>query len=257
MPELSHKVTIKTPSQIKLMEEGGKRLARIKAELKKSIKVDVSADKIEQLATKLIEKEGGKPSFKMVQGYNWSTCVNINEGLVHGIPKSSIIFSRGDVVSVDVGLYFKGFHTDTSLTLYLGKDEKIIGFLAVGKEALGAAINKARVGGRVYDLSKVMQDTIERAKLTPIKALVGHGIGKQLHEEPQIPCFVHGERKNSPRLIDGMTIAIEVMYTRGNEAVELADDRWTIATSDGKISALFEETVLVTKKGPRVLTVLN
>ena len=257
MPELSYKVTIKTPSQIKLMEEGGKRLARIKTKLKESIEVGVSASEIELSATKLIEKEGGKPSFKMVQGYNWSTCINVNAGLVHGIPKSSIIFSPDDIVSVDVGLYFKGFHTDTSFTVYLGKDEKIVEFLAVGKEALRAAINKTRAGGRVYDLSKVMQDTIEKAKLTPIRALVGHGIGRQLHEEPQIPCFVYGEKINSPGLVEGMAIAIEVMYAKGNKAVELASDKWTITTSDGKISALFEETVLVTKKGPRVLTVLN
>jgi methionyl aminopeptidase len=257
MPDLSHKVTIKTPSQIKIMEEGGKKLAKIKEELENQIEVGVCATDIEDLATDLIKKGGGKPSFKMVPGYHWSTCININAGLVHGIPKSSVKINREDIVSVDVGFYYKGFHTDTSFSKYLGKDKKRKKFLLVGKEALRAAINKTYSGKRVYDLSKAMEDVLKREKLTPIKALVGHGIGKNLHEEPQIPCFVQGSRKESPKLAKGMTIAIEVMYTKGREAVELESDRWTITTSDGKISALFEETVLVTSKGPRVLTVTN
>ncbi|MGD8744163.1 MAG: type I methionyl aminopeptidase [Candidatus Woesebacteria bacterium] len=248
---------IKSKEDIKVMTEGGKKLFRVKEKLKDEISVGASAYDIDRLADKLIKKEGAKASFKMVPKYSWATCVNVNEGVVHGIPKKSVVFEKGDVVSVDVGVYYKGFHTDTSFTVGLEADGKIEGFLNAGKAALRAAIEAVRAGNRIYDISGSIQEILEENGYEPIRALVGHGIGKNLHEEPQIPCFVSGVREESPRIKAGSTFAIEVMYTAGSPEIELDDDGWTISVRDGKISALFEETVAVTKKGQKVLTEYN
>ena len=209
---------------------------------------------IEKLASKLIQDQGGRASFAMVPNYQWSTCVNVNEGLVHGVPKESVVFAKGDVVSVDVGIFYKGYHTDTSITVGLDLEGKMIHMLDIGKKALKKAIKKAKLGNRVYDISKAMQDTIENGGYTPVKALVGHGIGKSLHEEPQIPCFVQNTREKSPEIREGMVIAIEVMYAMGKEGIKIDEDGWTISMRDGKISALYEDTVAITAKGPIVLT---
>jgi len=235
------------------MSEGGRKLAEVKARLKEKIDVGVSAMEIEDLAVKLIEKEGGESSFKMVPNYEWATCVNLNEGVVHGIPKQEMVFENGDIVSVDVGIYYKGFHTDTSFSVSV-KDDKHEKFLNVGKEALEKAIKQAKPGNRVYDISETIEKVLKKGNCLPIKVLVGHGIGKELHEEPQIPCFVNGKREDYPLIPEGAALAIEIMYTKGDGNVRVATDGWTIETRDGKISALFEETVVVTKKGPIIIT---
>lgn len=251
------KINPKTPGEIKKMRDGGARLASIKNALKDQIKVGVSAGEIEKLATSLIKKTGGKPSFKMVPGYSWSTCVNVNEGVVHGIPHEAIVFKSGDIVSVDVGLYYKGFHTDTSFSVYLGKDQKMEKFLTAGKEALQVGIKKALANNRIYDISKAIEDSLKRNDLSPVRALVGHGIGKKLHEEPMIPCFTKQERKETYKIPNGATFAIEVMYVGGSDKLALEEDGWTISTKDGSISGLFEETVVVAKNGPEILTLGN
>ena len=246
--------TQKTEEEIAIMKEGGARLGRVKANLRKMVKEGMAASQIEEEANRLIEKEGGKASFKMVEGYSWATCINVNAGLVHGIPKQSLIFKKGDVVSVDVGLYYQGFHTDTSFTTAIEPTDEVKRFLEVGEDALKKAINKVIVGNRIFDISLAIQDTIESAGYSPIRALTGHGVGKELHEEPKITCFVIGSRQDSPEIKPGMTLAIEVMYAQGKPDVELGRDGWTISVRDGKISALFEETVAVTPHGPLVLT---
>ena len=251
---MMHTINIKTQDEIKTMSEGGKRLAEVKKEVENAIKPGVNAMQIEELVTDLIEKRGGKPSFKMVPGYKWSTCVNVNEGLVHGIPKDSVIFEKGDVVSVDMGIFFKDFHTDTSLTVALSPSGKVIHMLDTGKKALKKAVKMAVPGGRIYDISKAIQDTVEKGGYTPVRALVGHGIGRDLHEGPQIPCFVRGTREKTPEIKEGLVIAIEVMYVAGKEDVKVEADGWTISMRDGKISALYEDTVAITAKGPKVLT---
>jgi methionyl aminopeptidase len=248
------KILAKTPDELKLMIEGGKKLARVKNRLSKAVKVGIAASHIENLATELIEKEGGEPSFKKVPGYHWSTCVNINEGVVHGIPKKEVEFSQGDVVSVDVGMYYRGFHTDTSFTVGLGIDKKKKKFLKAGERALNAAIAKARAGARIYDISEAIESNLAPFGYNPVKSLVGHGVGRQLHEEPQIPGITYGERRNSPIIPEGATLAIEVIYSMGSPDIELGRDGWTLSMRDGKISALYEETIAVTKKGTIVLT---
>ncbi len=247
-------IKIKTDDEIKVMAEGGKKLVRVKKALVEAIKPGVRASEIEGLAVKLIKDEGAEASFAKVPGYRWATCINVNQGLVHGIPRPSVVFKLGDVVSVDVGLYYKGFHTDTSMTVGLNLDAGNSRFLDAGREALEKAINKAKVGNYVFDISKAIESTIEAQGYAPIRALVGHGVGRDLHEEPQIPCFVPGKISESAKIEPGMVLAIEVMYAQGEDKVELSSDGWTIAMRDGKISALFEDTVAVTKKGPLVLT---
>jgi len=248
------KVQIKTSKELQIMREGGKKLATVKSKLSEAVKEGVNAEKIENLAVKMIKKEGGKPSFKTVPDYYWATCVNINEGVVHGIPKDSLIFKKGDVVSVDVGMFYKGFHTDTSFTVGVKVDDKTKRFIDTGKKALVEAIKKARPGNRIYDISESIESVLLKAGYKPVRALVGHGVGRELHEDPQIPCFTSGNYSDSPIIDEGAVIAIEVMYTMGSPNLVLDEDGWTISTADGKIAGLFEETVAVIDKGPKILT---
>ncbi|OGM28069.1 type I methionyl aminopeptidase [Candidatus Woesebacteria bacterium RIFCSPLOWO2_01_FULL_39_61] len=249
-----NKIIPKTLEEIKIMTEGGEKLSKVKARLKKEVKEGVNAKEIDRLAEDLIIKSGGKSSFKMVKGYFWATCININQGVVHGIPGKGVIFKKGDLVSVDLGIYYKGYHTDTSFSVGLEVGYETKNFLEAGETALVNAIDAARVGNRIYDISREIETVLRKNNLSPIRALVGHGIGKKLHEDPQIPCFVSGEKSKSPEIPNNATLAIEVMYCRGKGDVALSHDGWTIVTSDGTISALFEETIAVTKNGPIILT---
>ena len=254
MPRIKAGVSIKTPDEIKIMQEGGIKLSGVKEKIRKEVKIGMRASDIEDIAQSEIKKAGGKASFAMVPGYSWATCVNVNEGVVHGIPHKSVKFKKGDLVSVDVGMFFKGYHTDTSFSIGLDVDKKLNDFMKAGQKSLDNAIGKAQIGNKIYDLSEAMQGTLKSAGLSPVRSLVGHGIGRNLHEEPQIPCFILGERKDSVDIVEGMVLAIEVMYTKGNPRVITQEDGWTIAIASGRISALYEETVAVTSSGPLVLT---
>lgn len=236
------------------MAEGGRKLAFVRDQLEKACVAGENALAVEDLATKLIIEAGGKPSFKMVPGYSWSTCINVNDGVVHGIPKAQTVFKNGDIVSVDVGMFYKGFHTDTSTSVVIEGTKEQKKFLGVGKEALHLAIEAVRIGNEIADISRAMQSTLQKAKYSPIKALTGHGVGRDLHEDPYVPCFVTGTKADHIKIEEGMVLAIEVMYAKGGSDIALAKDGWTIVTADGTISALFEETVAVTSDGPLVLT---
>lgn len=236
------------------MLEGGKKLARVKKGLAEATKAGVSSMDIEKLAVKLIEEEGAEGSFNKVPGYSWVTCINVNDGLVHGIPSKDVIFKSGDIVSIDVGVFYKGFHTDTSISVGIDLSPNDKKFLNIGQMALEKAITKARVGNYVYDISSAIESVIEAHGYSTIKALVGHGVGRELHEDPQIPCFVPGRISDSPKIEPGMVFAIEVMYAAGSDKVQILEDGWTIAMRDGKMSGLFEESVAISPKGPIVLT---
>lgn len=251
------KIKLKTPQQVEVMKEGGQKLGVIRDALATMIKEGVSAWDVEMEANRLIELSGGKASFKMVPGYSWATCVNVNTGVVHGIPKKTTVFKNGDVVSVDVGLFYKNMHTDTSTSVVVGQDRGKISFLKVGRNAVDMALEKVVAGNRVYDISLVLQSVVEGGACNVVRALTGHGIGESLHEEPYVPCFVQkgdSARLKTPEIVPGMVIAVEVMYTQGSGEIETLEDGWTIVTQDGKISALFEETVAVGNNGPIVLT---
>lgn len=247
------KMQIKSPSEIEKMRKGGAKLGGIKEKLKRAIHQGVSAAEIENLAQDLIRKSGAESSFAMVPGYSWATCINVNDGVVHGIPKSELVFREGDLVSVDVGIYYLGFHTDTSFTVLIGQDKEKEMFLQVGQTALQKAISNAVPGNSLGDISAAMESCLLESKCSPIRALVGHGIGKNLHEDPMIPCYT-GYSGESLKLVDGMALAIEVMYAQGSHEVKTDKDGWTIRTKDGKMAALFEETVALTKAGPVILT---
>lgn len=247
-------IPIKSKREIEIIKEGGKRLSRVKRVLKSLIKKGVSAWEIDKEAEKQILKLGGKPSFKAVPGYSWATCVNVNSGIVHGIPKKEVVFEEGDLVSVDLGMLFGGFHTDTSFSILIGKNKEKEKFLQVGRKALDLAIQNTRVGNRIFDISETIETTLNKSGYRPARSLFGHGIGRSLHEEPQIPGFVYASYEDTPEIKLGMVFAIEVIYVMGNEKLVLEEDGWTISTADGKISALFEDTVVVTPQGPLVVT---
>lgn len=249
-----HNINIKTLEEIEIMKVGGTLLSAIKLKLKENVKEGVSAYVIEKLANELIAKTGGAASFKMVEGYSWATCISVNEQVVHGIPKKTTIFKDNDVVSVDVGLFYKGFHTDTSFSVGIKPSKEVKDFLEAGDKAVKTAIKKCIPGNFVFDLSYAMEKNITSAGYHPVHALVGHGVGRNLHEEPQVPCVAYGVREESVKLVEGLVLAIEVMYGQGTGEVYKEDDGWTISVRDGKISGLFEETVAITADGPFVLT---
>lgn len=248
-----HKITIKSPEEVAIMREAGNKLRNVKKGLKKAVVAGENALAVEELAVKLIKKEGAETAFTKVKGYSWATCINMNDGVVHGIPKKDMVFKKGDIVSVDVGLYFNGFYSDTSFTVLVGADPRKAHFLDIGQSALKNAIKEARPGKNLGDISRQIEDTLERAGFSPIRALVGHGIGRELHEDPMVPCFT-GYPEQNLKLVEGMVLAIEVMYTEGSPDIVLDRDGWTIRTKDGKMAALFEETVAITKDGPFILS---
>lgn len=246
-------IIAKSKEEIKIMKEGGQKLKSVKEALRKMVGVGVTSEEIDREAESLIAKVGGKPSFKTVKNYYWSTCININDGVVHGIPGKAP-FKNGDIVSIDVGLFYKGFHTDTSFTVSVGEvPEKVERFLETGKKALRESIARVRAGNKISDISKTMQSILKAGGYSPVEAVTGHGIGKSLHEEPHIHCFWK-EGMRDEEIPEGASFAIEVIYMEGLPDLVLLDDGWTLATKDGKIAALFEETVVATGQGPRVLT---
>ncbi len=236
--------------------QGGRLLAEVKQQLVNSAKPGTDLESIEALATKLLNQTGGQPSFKMVPGYHWSTCININSGIVHGIPKGTL--KSGDLVTIDVGLYFKGYHTDTSTSFIVGSaPDTTRHFLQAGIDTLPLAIDQARPGNHVWDISNAIQESIEAAGYQVVRDLTGHGVGKKLHQNPAIPCFTSGSRTNTPVLTQGQALAIEVMYVQGDWHTVTAPDRWTISTRDGNLSAVFEETIILTADKPLVVTAIT
>jgi len=253
------KFQLKTDTDIQTMTEGGAKLALVRDALASFVKAGMTTMDIEKEAMRLIKEQGGKASFAMVPGYKYATCVNVNDEVVHAVPNERVI-KPGDIVGIDVGIFYKGFHTDTAVTVLVPNknskvDPKVEKFLEVGRMGLKKAILEAKPGKRIADISKAMQTAVENAGYSVVQALTGHGVGRNLHEEPAIPCFVLGSYENSPKIVPGMVLAIEIMYNMGESDVMYKNsDGWTINTADGTISGLFEETVAVTKDGPIVLT---
>jgi len=249
-----HKANLKNKSQIGIMTEGGKRLNEIKSKLNDAVKTGISAFEVETLANKLIKRSNGEASFMKVPGYHWATCVNVNDGVVHGIPKLETVFRDDDLVSVDIGLLYKGFHTDTSFSKYLGKNPDKKKFLKTGRSALEAGIKQFIDGNKVGDISGAIEDELRKNGYSPISSLTGHGIGKELHEDPRVPCMRLGSPDEQVELKAGMVLAIEVMYTEGKDRIKIESDGWTISTKDAKIASLWEETVALTSSGRIILT---
>jgi len=254
-------IPLKTEKEIKIMKEGGKRLAWVFSQVLREIRPGVSLRQLDSLAERLIEKQGGTPSFKTVKGYKWATCININQGVVHGIPNDYRI-EKGDLVSLDMGMLYGGFHTDMARTLCVRTQNsklktKKLNFLEAGKNALRAAIGAAKAGNHVGHISAAIEKEIKKAGFSPIEVLTGHGVGKNLHEEPQIPCLLKEEIEKTPLLKSGMTLAVEVIYAENNPELVIGEDGWTIKTADNGLAGLFENTILVTERSPIILTPLE
>jgi methionyl aminopeptidase len=254
------KADLKKDKEIAIMLDGGKKLGQIRDQLEKFTQPGISLLQIEEKAQALIKKTGGKAGFATVPGYNWATCTNLNEGIVHGIPTDRVV-QVGDLVSIDIGLLYKGFHTDTC-TSFLAKNgqeiknqKQINHFLQVGKQALNAAIKQVKPGRRVGHISQAIQTTIEDNGYACSYELTGHGVGRQLHEYPPIPCILNTDLDKTPMLKPGMTLAIEVIYAMGKpDTYTDKNDGWTIKMTDGNISAVFEKTIAITKDDYLIVT---
>jgi len=264
-------IPVKSPKEIAIMVEGGEKLKLVLGKVMTLVKPGISTLELDKIAEKEMIALGGKSSFKMVPGYHWATCITLNNEVVHGIPKKNKIIKDGDSVGIDAGMYYKGFHTDTSWSIKVksplqGKQKSLTGqakvktdgdnFLEAGEKALTKAIEQVKPGNYVGDISLAIQKEIEGAGYSPVRVLTGHGVGRELHEEPMIPCFFQkgADRRKTPLLKEGMVLAIEVIYNLGSPEVVLTNDGWTIVTEDGKIAGLFEKTVAVIADGHLILT---
>ncbi|MCX8009099.1 MAG: type I methionyl aminopeptidase, partial [Patescibacteria group bacterium] len=229
--------------RIEQQRVGGKKLGNILQKLLEKAQIGVSLLEIEKEAQRLIADAGGSPSFQTVKGYQWVTCLCVDDDVVHGIP-TEYKLQEGDVLTIDVGMLYGGYHTDTAWTKIITKNSQFMKnddhmrelqqFLKVGKQALWESITQARAGNRVGHISQVIQRKIEGAGYSVVKALVGHSVGKSLHETPQIPGYLNSSIEKTPLLTEGMTLAIEVIYAQGSGDIVYAnDDGWTLATRDG------------------------
>ena len=248
-------IIYKNAEEISIIREGGKIAAAVMERLSGSIHPGMSTLEIDRLAQDLIIEKGAQPSFKGFEGYRFSTCINVNEGVVHGIPKKTVILNLGDVLKVDLGVLYKGFHTDTAFSCLVGAgphSEEKLRFLETGKKALTAAIGRCQVGNRIGDISSTIQDIVEGAGYHVVEELVGHGVGRRLHEDPQVPGL--GKPHTGALLKEGMTLAVEVIYTSAPSQIVSGADGWTLSAVNGRIAGLFEHTVSLSKKGVEVLT---
>ena len=252
-------ITVKSAKEIKILKEGGKILASVLREVEKNVRPGVATIELDELAEKLIRRAGGEPSFKNYKTrddripYPASLCVSINDEVVHGIPSKEKILIEGDIVGLDLGMKYKGLYTDMATTAPVGEiDVKAKELIKETKEALKKGIKEAREGNRIGDISFAVQKYIEKNKFSVIRNLAGHGVGYKVHEEPEIPNF--GKKGVGEILKKGMILAIEPMVTTGRHEIILDDDNWTWRTKDGSLSAHFEHTIVVAKKGGEVLT---
>ena len=247
-------VTLKSPREIDLMAQAGAIVAGTLQLVGTLVGPGVSTEELDAEAERFIRSHrGATPSFKGLYGFPRSLCISINEEIVHGIPSPRRILREGNIVSVDVGVFLHGFHADSAATFPVGpiapEAERL---LAVTRQALVEGIAQARVGNHVGDIGHAIQKTAESAGFGVVRELVGHGVGQRMHEDPQVPN--HGQPGRGPRLQAGMTLAIEPMITAGSYATRVLDDKWTVVTEDGSLSAHFEHTVAITREGPRILT---
>lgn len=244
---------IKTEEEIELMRGSARVVAETLRLLGSAVKPGVTTKELDELAEQHIRSRGGLPSFKGYRGFPASICASVNSEVVHGIPGPKKL-EDGDIISIDVGVLKEGYHGDGAATFAVGRvSEEATRLLRTTRGALEAGIAAARAGNRVSDISGAVQGVVEAAGFSVVRDLVGHGIGQQMHEEPQIPNFVGGGQ--SPALAKGMTLAIEPMVNAGAYGITVKDDAWTVVTCDGSLSAHFEHTVAVTGDGAETLTV--
>lgn len=246
-------VTIKSEREIELMRESCRLLAIVHKELEEAVRPGMSTMDIDVMGDTLIRKLGGIPNFKNYNGYPASICVSVNDEVVHGIPNKSRILQEGDIVSLDAGLIYKGYHSDAARTHAVGQiSPEARKLIDVTRESFFAGAKMARAGNHLFDISNAIAAYVEPYGYGIVRDLVGHGIGTSLHEDPQIPNFA--QRRKGLKLQAGMTLAIEPMINMGRADVEWLDDDWTVVSEDGSWSAHYENTVLITEGEPEILT---
>ncbi|MBA4394643.1 MAG: type I methionyl aminopeptidase [Desulfobacca sp.] len=248
-------IFIKSPEEIERMSVSGKMVAEILLEIKNRIKPGITTQELDQLASRLTLKKKALPAFKGYNGYPFSLCVSVNEEVVHGFPSSRKLV-EGDIVSLDFGVYFDGYYGDAALTQAVGKiSPQAERLIQVTRESLFKGLQEVKAGRRLGDISAAVQQYVESHGYSVVRQFVGHGIGKGLHEDPQVPNY--GEAGRGLLLKPGMVLAIEPMVNVGGSEVELAADGWTAVTKDRSLSAHFEHTVAITENGCRILTQAN
>ena len=248
-------VSIKSEREIQLMRESCKILAKVYEELEKAIRPGVSTKELDTLAEKLIRSYGCVPNFLNYNGFPGTICASVNEEVVHGIPSKSRILKDGDIISIDCGCIYKGYHSDAARTYAVGNiSAEVQQLMDVTKQAFFEGIKMAKAGNHLYDISNAIDDYVTPFGYGIVKDLVGHGIGTALHEDPQIPNF--RQKRKGLLLQPGMTLAIEPMINMGTWEVEWLDDDWTVVSRDGLPSAHYENTILITDGEPEILTLL-
>ena len=248
-------IILKTPGEIEVMAKASRVVAETLEVLKKAVCVGVTTDELDALAEEEILARGAKPAFKGYRNYPKTLCASVNEQVVHGIPSKRKL-KEGDIIGLDLGAIVDGFYGDSAVTVMIGEvSDKTAKLVRVTEEALMIGIEQAVVGRRLSDISHAIQHHVETAGYSVVTEFVGHGIGRQLHEEPQVPNY--GRPGQGPRLQGGMVLAIEPMVNMGGSAVRVLDDRWTAVTADGSLSAHFEHTIAIQASGPaRILSQL-
>ena len=249
-------VSIKSQKEIELMREAGRLLAITHEELAKFIKPGISTYDIDKKGEEIIRSFGCIPSFLNYNGFPASICVSINDEVVHGIPRKDVIVQEGDIVSLDAGLIYQGYHSDAARTVAVGEISNVAKqLMEVTKQSFFEGIKFAKEGYHLHDISNAISAYCEKFGYGVVRDLVGHGIGRNLHEDPQIPNFA--QKRRGIKLQAGMTLAIEPMVNAGTYEVAWLDDDWTVVTDDGSLSAHYENTVLITKGEPEILTMLK
>lgn len=249
-------IVLKSPREIALMRAAGQILAEAMERLRTFVKPGVSTLEIDADIEEFIRARGAKPAFKGYRGFPASVCTSLNEEVVHGIPSAHRRVKEGDIISLDLGCIVDGYYADCAFTLAVGEiPPRVRELLEVTRESLERAITECRPARRLGDVSRAVQSYVERQGFSVVRAFVGHGIGRELHEDPQVPNF--GEPGRGPLLKPGMVLAIEPMVTMGSWEVRILEDRWTAVTEDGSLAAHFEHTVAITEDEPEVLTRLG
>ncbi len=247
-------ISIKSPSEIEKMRRAGRITAAARALAGKMVLPGVTTLEIDTAVRKFIRSQGGEPSFLGYAGYPGSACISVNDEVIHGIPSKKVVLKEGDIVSVDVGACVDGFHGDCAATYPCGKvSPEAERLIAVTEQSFWEGIKFARVGYRVSDISHAVQQYVEAQGFSLVRDYVGHGVGAKLHEPPEVPNF--GPAGHGPRLMAGMTLAVEPMVNQGTWEVKVMKDGWTVKTLDGKLAAHYENSILITDGEPEILTV--
>lgn len=246
-------IRVKSAHEIEKMRAAGKIVAETFEVLKEALKPGVTTAELNRLAEQFIKKSGATCSFYRYNGYPGSICTSINEQVVHGIPSKHTVLQEGDIISLDVGAYRDGYHGDAARTFAVGKiSAEAQRLMDVTKQSFFEGIEQAVPGNRIGDIGHAVQTYVEANGFSVVRALVGHGVGSEMHEDPEVPNY--GSAGRGVRLVSGMTIAVEPMVNMGTYHVNTLSDGWTVVTADGKLSAHYENSIVVTGNGPEILT---